>query len=159
MTGDFFQNCVSFFSRKLEASLPGPCPRGPTCLIIYLSSSTANKLFPVQPTPDNPRSGALARAWARGGPTPCREARDEGPTGAPPPCSCWTAARLARRGLRVGLLPPASVGWRATVPGVGRREQAGGWVGAPPALPPAPAVTAAAAAAAPKEWRGEPRSR
>jgi len=32
VTTDVFPNCVSVFSRKVEASLPGPCPGGPTCL-------------------------------------------------------------------------------------------------------------------------------
>jgi len=32
VTTGFFPNCVSVFSRKVEASLPGPCPGGPTCL-------------------------------------------------------------------------------------------------------------------------------
>jgi len=31
VTTGFFPNCVSVFSRKVEASLPGPCPGGPTC--------------------------------------------------------------------------------------------------------------------------------
>jgi len=33
VTTDFFPNCVSVFSRKVEASLPGPCPGGPTCKV------------------------------------------------------------------------------------------------------------------------------
>jgi len=32
VTTGFFPNCVSVFSQKVEASLPGPCPGGPTCL-------------------------------------------------------------------------------------------------------------------------------
>jgi len=34
-TGDCWNipNCVSLFSRKGEASLPGPCPRGRTCFL------------------------------------------------------------------------------------------------------------------------------
>jgi len=31
VTTDFFPECVSMFSRKVEASLPGPCSGGPTC--------------------------------------------------------------------------------------------------------------------------------
>jgi len=33
VTTGFFPNCVSVFSRKVEASLPGPCPGGPTCFL------------------------------------------------------------------------------------------------------------------------------
>jgi len=44
-TDDFFQNCVSLFSPKLEASLPGPCPGGPTCFM--RACRIARALVPV----------------------------------------------------------------------------------------------------------------
>jgi len=71
----------------------------------------------------------------------------------------WPAVRGSTMQLQLQQLLYRSVGWRTTAPDVGRREQAGGRVGAPPAVPPAPAATAAAGPAAPNEWRGAPRSR
>ena len=40
VTTGFFPTCVSVFSRRVEASLPGPCPGGPTCF--YTSPNAPN---------------------------------------------------------------------------------------------------------------------
>jgi len=40
VTTGFFPTCVSVFSRKVEASLPGPCPGGPTCYSKFSTHAT-----------------------------------------------------------------------------------------------------------------------
>ena len=62
-TGDCssFTNCVSVFSRKGEALLPGPCSGGPTVIILSLIGSRMGVKRNVQPFFQKSRTQTVAK--------------------------------------------------------------------------------------------------